>query len=229
MIGACGISERGPDPAEALGDELLARQLLLRLVPLAPGALVQVLRERLCETVGERLDHDRLVVVVFGLVPCGELVCPVDRDREGAQVVAVRRDVVGETPVRPRVAVRRLLPQETEARAVPDGDVVSFLLRRPEAVHAARLQLDSLQQRERVVVELARRRLVEDRRELPLQLPRVEEELPIDIGTQRLDVHLELAHAREQRHRQVAERDALPVLAGLRDRQQRLALLLLVL
>src|SRR5437867_1781816 len=30
VIGAGGISERGPDPAEALGDELLARQLLLR-------------------------------------------------------------------------------------------------------------------------------------------------------------------------------------------------------
>ena len=50
---------------------------------------------------------------------------------------------------------------------------------------------DLVERGERVVVELARRRMVEDRRELPLQVPGVEEELPVDVrdelGELRLD------------------------------------------
>ena len=59
-----------------------------------------------------------LVVVLLGLVAGGELVGAVDRDRERADVVARRRDVVGQRAVRPRVAPGRLLAQHREADAV---------------------------------------------------------------------------------------------------------------
>src|SRR5206468_12100147 len=67
------------------------------------------------------------------------------------------------------------------ARAV-DDDIVAVRVRRPEAVDAPCGQRGALkdraEERLRVVVELTRRRVLEDRRELALQVPRVEEELP---------------------------------------------------
>src|SRR5262249_51756076 len=77
----------------------------------------------------------------------------------------------------------------------------------------------------RVLPELARRRLVEELRVLPLQLPRVEEELPVDVFAQRLELGLHHAHAGELRRRQVAELEPRAVRARLLDRAQRLALL----
>src|SRR3954454_22686850 len=53
VVRASRIAECGPDAAEALRRELLTREVLLGLVPLAPHALVQILRERLGEAVGE--------------------------------------------------------------------------------------------------------------------------------------------------------------------------------
>ena len=79
VVGAGRVAERGPDPAVALGDQLLARELLAGRVPLAPRPLVELLGEGLGEPVGERLDHDRAVVVVLGLVARRELVGAVDR------------------------------------------------------------------------------------------------------------------------------------------------------
>src|SRR5918999_2512352 len=90
VVGTGRVAVRRPDPAEALGDQLLVRELRARLLPLAPGGLVQVLGEGLRKPVGERLDHDRAVVVVLGLVPGRKLVGAVDRDREAAHVVAGR-------------------------------------------------------------------------------------------------------------------------------------------
>src|SRR6476646_8804702 len=111
------ITEGRTDPAELLRSQLVGRELLVGLVPRAPHNLVEVLRERLGEAVGEGLDHDRAVIVVLRLVVSGELVGAVDRDRERADVVAVGADVVGEAAVRARVAVRGLLAQEREARS----------------------------------------------------------------------------------------------------------------
>ena len=54
----------------------------------------------------------------------------------------------------------------------------------------------------------------------------MEEELPVDVLAQRGEVGLDEAPAGELRHRQVVEGDALPVLACLCERQQRLPLLL---
>src|SRR4029077_20823824 len=125
------------DPAVALGDQLFARELLVRLVPVTPHLGVEPLRERLREPVGKRLDHDRTVVVQLQLVPPSELVRAVDPDRERTDRVASRRYVVGETAVRARVTVVGLLAEEAEARALLEQDVVAVRPRRPVAVHPA--------------------------------------------------------------------------------------------
>src|SRR5438309_550415 len=89
------------------------RRYLLRLVtPVAARLLVQVLRERLRQPVGEGFDHDRPVVVVLGLVPSGQLVGAVDRDRERPEVIVALSHIVRQRPIRTRVAVVGLLAQE---------------------------------------------------------------------------------------------------------------------
>src|SRR5581483_1777233 len=116
VVRARGVPERRPDAAVALGDQLFVRELAPVLVPLAPCDLVQVLGERLGQAVRERLRNDRAVVVVLGLEAGRELLeAETGGDRERADVVTVRSDVVGEAAVRPRVAVGGLLSQEAEA------------------------------------------------------------------------------------------------------------------
>ncbi len=99
---------------------------------------MQKLGEGLGEAVRERLDHDRLVVVVLCLVAGGELVGAVDRDAERADVVAVGRDVIGERTVRPRVTVGGLLPEKREARPILEDDIVALRVRRPVPVDTTR-------------------------------------------------------------------------------------------
>ena len=85
---------------------------------------------------------------------------------------------------------------------------------RPEAVDAPRGEQpvvdDALQQRLRVVVEIPRRGavlgVVEDGRHAALQLPRVEEERPVDERHQIGQRHLHLAPSEERRHRHVGLR-----------------------
>ena len=184
VVGARGVAEGRPDPAVALRDQLLARRRSIGLVPLASRLQVQPLRERLCEPVSQRLDHDRPIVVVLGLVAGGQLVRAVDPDGERAEMIIRRGDEVGQRAVRPRVSPVRLLAEHREALAGRKHDVVALGLRGPEAVDAMSAEQpvadDLVQLRDGVVVELPRRRLLENRRELPLQLPGMEEELPVD-------------------------------------------------
>ena len=232
VVGTGRIAERRPDPAVALVDEVVVGEVLAGRVPLAPGLLVEPLGERLREAVGEGLHDDRAVVVVLALVDARELVRTVHRDGERAHVVARRRDEVREGAVRPPVGVVRLLAQEAEA-SLADDHVVAVGVRRPVAVDTAGLERpgrdDLAEEHLRVVVELAGGRVLEDGGELPLQVPRVEEELPVDerheLGHRRRD----LAAPGERRRRQVVEPQVGPVRARGVEREQRLADLLGVL
>ena len=74
VVRAGGVAEGGPDAAIPLGDQVVARELLVGAVaPVAARARVQVLGERFGQPVGERLDHDRVVVVVVALERRDEL------------------------------------------------------------------------------------------------------------------------------------------------------------
>src|SRR5258705_2243452 len=118
-------------------------------------------------------------------------------------MVAVGRDVVGETAIRTRVAVRGLLAQEIETDAVLEDDVVAVRARGPVTVDTARLQRtvthDLIQKLLRLVVELLGRRLVKDRRKLALLLPRVGEELPVDVVSQGRELGRDGLRPRERR------------------------------
>ena len=241
MVGAGRIAEGGPDPAEALGDQLLVRQRLVGRVPLAARPLVQPLGERLGEPVGERLDHDRAVVVVLGLEAIGELVAAVDRDRERADVV--REPVSAGATKSASERFGRESPWSACWRsigkrdAVLEHDVVALGARRPEAVDAARLQ--------RAVRARSRRAArsppsKSSRATAPfsgssriagipaLQLPGVEEELPVDVLAQRREVRLDEPRARERRRREVVHVpvDRRSARRVPREREQRLAPLL---
>src|SRR5439155_26705598 len=151
------------------------------------------------EAVGEGLRDERAVVVGLGLETRAELVeAEAGGDRERTDVVPSRSDVVRERAIRPRVAVGRLLAEHVEVSLVVivDNDIVAVGRRRPEAEDAARREQpvakDLREQLLRVVVQLARGGLlVEDRRELALELPRVEEELPIDVVDERVERRLD--------------------------------------
>src|SRR6185437_4226995 len=80
---------------------------------------------------------------------------------------------------------------------------------------------DAVEERGRVLEQLLRRREVKDRRELALQVPGMEEELPVDELDQLGDVGRGTAHAGERRLRQVVERHARAVRTGGLERQQR--------
>src|SRR5919197_1453443 len=115
VVRARGVAEGRSDAAVALVDQLFVRELRTALVPVAPRDLVQVLRERLRQPVGERLDHDRAVVVVLRLVASGELLgAEAGGDRERSDEVALGGDVVGKAAVLTPVSVRRLLAQKVE-------------------------------------------------------------------------------------------------------------------
>src|SRR5581483_709991 len=188
----------------------------------------------------ERLRHDRAVVVVLRLEPRRELVeAETGGDRERADVVAPgagRSDVVREAAIGARVAVGGLLPEEREAGAavvIVDNDIVAVGRRRPEAVDTPRRDQpvadDLVEERLRVVEELARGGLGEERRVAALDLPGVEEELPVDVLAQGLERRLDDSDARERRHIERVELDGLAVRARGGDREERLAIALGVL
>ena len=68
VVRAGRVAERRPDAAVALLEQLFVRQALLGRIPGPARALVQVLGVGLRQPVGEGLDQDRLVVVLFSLL-----------------------------------------------------------------------------------------------------------------------------------------------------------------
>ena len=92
---------------------------------------------------------------------------------------------------------------------------------------SSRSRDDAIEQRPRMVVELARGgavlRMIEDGGEAALELPRGEEERPVDVGHDRLERHVDEPAARERRdrHRRPRPVASQPVPRGVRPRQQR--------
>ncbi len=92
---------------------------------------------------------------------------------------------------------------------IPDHDVITVRVRRPEAVDRARLDRalrdDAIEQRAGVVVELARGvtvlRVLENRGKAPLELPRGEEERPVDVRNDLGEVDVERLRAGKRRNR----------------------------
>ena len=101
VIRTGGVAEGGPDSTIALGDKVLVRQVFVASVaPIASRAGMKILRERFSEPIGERLDHDGVIVVMVAFERRCELGCPVTgRDRESADEVddaaAPRGDEIG--------------------------------------------------------------------------------------------------------------------------------------
>ena len=78
VIGLGRIAGRRADAAVFFVDQLFVRELLARAIaPVAAGLRVQLLGERLGQPVGERLGHDRVVIVVLAV----ELARPARRSR----------------------------------------------------------------------------------------------------------------------------------------------------
>ena len=166
---------------------------------------MQALGEGFGEAVGQRLDHDRRIVVVRALEALGDLVlADAGGDDEGADVVGdaalARRDEIGERHIGAPFAPRELLAQRVQHR-----DRLARAPRRrrrrmssPTALAGqkpttalARNQFsrdDAVEHRLRVVEQLraagAVLCVVEDRGKLALQLPGLEERRPVDIATQ---------------------------------------------
>ena len=122
-----------------------------------------------------------------------------------------------------------LLAKHREPHAVVERDVIAVGVRGPEAVDAAGFQplirLDLVQQLLRVFEQLtcssAMRGVVENRWVLALQLPRVEEERPVDVLAQLRDLRLDDLCAGEWWFGQVGKRKPQSLGASFVERQQR--------
>ena len=121
VVRAGRVAERGPDAPEPLGVQVLDGLVRVGLEPLAAGLPVGVLGEGLGEPVGQRLHHDRLVVVERGLELLRHVLGAVDGHRERAEVVPGGRHVVGEAAVGPPLRLDRLLAQHRQPHVTAVG------------------------------------------------------------------------------------------------------------
>ena len=183
-----------------------AERLVGRVAPeLLAHALMQALGEGLGQPVGQRLDHDRRVVVVRALEALGHLVlADAGGDREAADIVGeparARRDEIGERHVGAAFAPRELLAQRVQhghrrrARLV---GIDTGCRRRRHWPARSRSPRSARNQRSATIrssiacassIEAARGRpvlgVVEDGGKLAGQLPGGEERRPVDVVDQ---------------------------------------------
>src|SRR5260221_13461868 len=118
MVRASRIAGRWTDTAVFLADQFIIRKCFVAGISpeLASHAPVQMLGEGLGEAIGERLEQDRIVIVVLRFELCQPLV---DTDsggyRKSADVIldraVVRCDEVSEAPVDAVIPFDQLLPR----------------------------------------------------------------------------------------------------------------------
>ncbi|OPZ09737.1 MAG: hypothetical protein BWZ08_00202 [candidate division BRC1 bacterium ADurb.BinA292] len=208
VIGAGGVAGGGADAAVAFGDQgFLAQVFALAIAPPAAHEFVQPLGEGLGQSVGQCLDHDRLVIIVIGLElgdQFGDAMAR--RDGKPAEIVEpaafARRDEIGQAVVRFAVGALPLLAQEVErgkqaaaAFVGVDFDIIADGVGRMEENDAAGAQTalanDALEQPARVVIELAGfgapLGMIQNPGEDPLHLPGVEERSPVDVTDEFVD------------------------------------------
>ena len=130
VIGTRGVAGGGPDAAILFINEFFGGKFLqIAVAPFFTRPLVQIFGEGLGQTVGERLGHDGVVVVVVGLELLDQLIETVTGGHgESAEVISwsptfrlsgqaeawtpAGRDEVSERPVRRAVALLHLLTEE---------------------------------------------------------------------------------------------------------------------
>ena len=180
-----------------------------RITPqLGTHALVHPLGERLDQSIGERLEQDRGVVVVVGFEARSDLdlLRPGSDDESTDPVVDLRldrRDVIGEAEVGAAVCLRGLLTDAVHASSLGGAGlvdvhhyVVAVGVGGPEANDSFRTEPvvgdDLVEHRERVVVERAgsvgELGIGEHLGELAANAPRAKERCPVDVGHEFGDV-----------------------------------------
>ena len=167
VVRACGITRGRPDPPILLLNQLVVGQAFLAAIaPFVPHAFVQAFGKRFSEPIGQRLRHDRVVVVVF----CPEFIAQLLQPNPAghckrANVIAqsgfLRRNKISQRPARgnigPGAFLVRLLAQKVEslqhlcARLVAiQFHIVAHCVCGKEAVHSTRrnqlLLNDAIQQ-----------------------------------------------------------------------------------
>ena len=140
VIGTRRIAGGGANPAVFLSNQIFRAQVLAAAEsPLFADAFVQILGKRFRQPVGQRLGHDRVVIVMIGFEFFHQFVEAVAAgDGEGAEVISVsmcprrlagscartrrdaggtfRRNEIGQAPIGRAVRLFDLLPQEMERR-----------------------------------------------------------------------------------------------------------------
>src|SRR4051794_24008079 len=89
VIRTRGIPVGRTDAAILLRDQVVVRQaLLVAIAPILTSLRVEVFRERLGESIGQRLHHDRVVVVVIAFEAPREIVgTEAGRHREHSEII----------------------------------------------------------------------------------------------------------------------------------------------
>ena len=247
MIGTGRVAWRRPDSLICLADERGVVQRLTRLIApvITAHRFVESLRERLRQPVRERLEKDRVVIVVARLKRGNAGVnAMAGRHSERANPVAnprrCRRDKIGQRHVRPTIALGHLLTDAVDGShrsaaafrlGGPDRDIVADGTGREESDHRPRgeplLRHDAGQHRLRVVPEasggFADDRILQDVRIVAGQLPGLEERRPVNARHEVFQrPAVEYRYARPVRHRRHGRGpvDLHPVSARIRQRHQ---------
>src|SRR5690348_9332256 len=123
VVGTGRVARCRPDAMILLADQLLVREMLLRIAPQPlPHFRVKHFGEAFGEAVGERLQQDVVIVVDGLLEPLEVRFEAMDADRKTADpVLAVGIDEVGEAHIGPAFALLHLLAKERQPCPVVAG------------------------------------------------------------------------------------------------------------